>query len=913
MRNKRLIAIIAALTLLFTQMNFVIGSAEETAETVESLYSESELASFESKLEMLLDLGVFPELDKDADETLSRAEFAGVMEKVLGNYLYEASFAENPYVDVKELTTNATAIIALKKMGLMVGVNNVEFKPDNKVTYAQAIKVLVSGLGYKDLAELYGGYYTGYLKKAIDLGILRSGAADYDRDLTMYDAVLMIDAVLDAKVPVLESVSYQASTYTDKEHLDFLGVYHSIYKRKGIMTDNGQTALSSKSASGLGTAVIDGVRMVNVAEKFTGLIGRSVVAYYRDGSTKELLHAYTDTARNNILVIDAYDLATDSDKFTKSNIVYKNAKGKNEEVKVSIYADLIYNGSAYPSFVGETLKIPTGKLTLIDADMNNEYETIVAETFEDYLVKTVNTITGAIYSNYADPILYKEYEVVHFYNLAGEEAEIADIKNDSLISVYKSKDYTKLIVYICEVNSSMVIDSVVVDENDIMHIEVGESTYRVGAWYMAAMNDENSSLKAPVSGAKYTVYINVAGEAGMFQEVQLREEYAYLLEVGSDSTDRLAGDKPAVKIVNEQGDCLVVKAAKKFTVIDSAGTHENDGNAVVNSADLYSTTGNFIPQLIRIKINSKGEFTKLEYDNTVITTQEAPYGFDQSKFNKIVTGSYSTYAGYSSKNLGGKYIIDKNTKIFLIEQPGSLTTTDETKVRVVPYSSFALVGLQVAIYDTDQNWAAGAMVCCQTASSYDDRTFTVKEAKVIIDEFGEERYQVTGFWKNNIWTFREHAPGVFEAALKEKGYTGVKCGDIFLIQFDNEKQEISKTIMVASPQRDETQIRKGFGPYSSTSYDVTTWGYVIGYPISGTDGSIGILANNEYYVETTSSATYVTIFDTRTGEITKGDKTKIPTIGNVDKYGNIDIGDGSVMIYGFRQRQHLCDILVVLK
>ena len=164
-----------------------------------------------------------------------------------------------------------------------------------------------------------------------------------------------------------------------------------------------------------------------------------------------------------------------------------------------------------------------------------------------------------------------------------------------------------------------------------------------------------------------------------------------------------------------------------------------------------------------------------------------------------------------------------------------------------------------------------------------------------------------------MWTFREHYPGVFEAALEEKGYKGIKRGDVFLIQFDNEKQEITKTIMVMSPQRDDTQIRKGFGPYSTTSYESTIWGQVIGYPISGTDGSIGILANGEYYVETTSSATYVTIFDTTTGEITKGDRTRIPTIGNVDKYGNIDIGDGSVMIYGFRQRQHLCDILIVLK
>lgn len=911
MRNKRLIAVIAALTLLFTQMNFIIGSAEET--TASPLYTEQELASFESKHEMLLDLEVFPKFDKKADETISRSEFAGIVAKMLGDNLIEADFKENTFIDVKELTTNANSIVALKKMGLMVGVNNVEFKPDDKVTYAQAIKVVVSALGYKELAEVSGGYYQGYLKKAIDLGILRRGSSDYDRELTLYDAVMLVEACLEVEIPEVAYLSEEYVTYKKNESGNMLSIFHDIYKVKGIMTDNGQTALGSESKAGLGNAIVGGVELVGIDEKFTGLIGRSVVAYYRDGSTKQLLHVYSDDAKNDILVIDAYDLVTDSSKFTKSNIVYKNSKGKTENVTVSVYADFIYNGSAYPRFVGKDLMIPTGKLTLIDADMDNAYETIIAETFEDYLVKTVNTITGAIYSNYAEPILYTEYDVVHFYNSAGEEAAIADIKNDSLISVYKSKDYTKLLVYICDKQNTMVIDSITTDEDGIMYIAVGENTYRMGKWYMSAMNDTNSSLKVPVTGAKYTVYLNVLGEAAMFREVQLREEYAYLLAVGNDSNDKLGGVKPAVKIVNEQGECVVIKAAKNYTVIDSAGTHENDSDAAINSADLYNTSGAFVPQLIRVKVNSSGEFTKLEYDNTTPTTGELPNGFDESKFNKIMTGSVSLYSGYSSKNVSGKYIIDEDTKIFLIEEPGTITTTDETKVKVYSYSEFKLISLTAALYDTDQNWAAGAMVCSSSANTYDDRTFTVVDSKIIIDEFGEERCQVTGYWKNNLWTFREHTPGVFDSALSTKGYTNLKRGDIFLIQFDNSKAEVAKAIMVASPQREETQIRKGFGPYSATDYAITTWGYVIGYPVSGTDGSIGIMANNEYYVETTSSATYVTVFDSRTGEITKGDRTKIPTIGNVDAYGNIDIGDGSIMIYGFRQREHLCDILIVLK
>ncbi len=929
MRNKRLIAIITVLVLLFTQMGTMIGSAEEAP--VAPLYSESELASFESKREMLLDLGVFPEFDKKAEDTISRSEFAGIMEKVMGNHFYPATFSENTYVDVKELTTNANAIVALKKMGLMVGVSAFEFKPDNKVTYAQAIKVLVSGLGYKDLAEVSGGYYQGYLKKAIDLGLLRGGASNYDRDLTLYDAVMLIDAALEAKIPEMNAVSEEYATYTTSEDRNLLSVYHNIYPVKGVMTDNGQTALSGKSMAGKGNAIVNGVLMTGIQEKFTDLIGMNVVAYYRDTEPKVLLHAYADEARNDVLVINAYDLVKDSSKFTKSNIVYKNKSGKETDAKISVYADFIYNGAAYTNFVGETLKIPEGTLKLIDANGDKVYETIIADVFYDYLVKTVDTVTGAFYSSYDEPILYNEYEVFHVYDAEGKEIPLADIKYESLLSVYQSKDFTKLIIHVSNVKTSMVVDSITTEEDGSMFVTTGESTYRVGSFYMEKMNDASSSLKAPETGAKYDVYVNVAGEAAFFLGTQNRAEYAYLLAVGSDSTDKLGGTKKAVKIVNEQGDAVTVKAAKNFTVIDSAGVHENDGDAVVNSADLYNTSGAFVPQLIRIKINSKGEFTQLEYDNTTITEAEAPNGFDETKFHKLYTGSFSTYSGYSSKNLGTSgYILDKNSKIFLIETPGSIVTTDETKVKVIPYSKFQLVSLTGALYDADQNWAVGAMVCATTTTSFDDKPFTVISSKTVIDEFGEEREQVTGYWKNNVWTFREHFPGVFAAAIEEfnnsdgkdaegnikpgfNTYSGIKPGDVFVIQFDNEKQEVSKAMLVMSPLRSEEQVRKGFGPYSAADYANTTWGRVIGYPISGTDGTLGIYANGEYFVETITSSSYVTIFDTRTGEVTKGDRTKLPTIGSVDKAGNIDIGDGSIMIYGWRQRNHLNDILVVLK
>lgn len=907
MRTKRLIAIITVLMLIFTQILSIQGFAQEET----SPYTESELASFNSKLDMLLSLKVIENVKKDPEENLTRAEFAGLVADIMGSSLHEASFSENTYIDVKELTPNAVDIVALRNMGIMVGVNSVEFRPDDTVTYAQAIKVIVTALGYRELAELNGGYYTGYLKKAIDLKLLKGGASDYNRALTWYDAVLLFEASLEAPIPEIDSVGDDSITYSNQKSRNLLSVYHNIYKHEGIMTDNGQTALSGESQASLNNTVIGGVLMTNIPEKFTDLLGQSVVSYYYEGDFREFRYAYAKEARNDIITINAYDLDVNNSQFNKKAVCYKNAAGKSVKAQLDPYADFIYNGSAYPEFLSKDLKIETGTLTLIDADSDKLYETVIAETFTDVLVSSVNYASGTIYSSYAEPVIYTEYDVVHFYNSDGKEIPVEDIKVNSLLTVYKSKDNTKLIAYLSTNYSEMVIDSVTVEEDGVTYISIGGETYRIGVFYANQMKSNASILKTPITGAKYKIFFNTANEAAMFLEVQAREEYAYLLAIGEETKYPDTG-KISVKIVNEQGECIVVKSAKKYTLIDSSGTYENDNNAVLNSADIRNSSGELIPQLIRLKINNKGEFTKIEFDNTIPVAGEQAhkYGFDPSRFCCIDKSSVTVYGGFI-KTFNGKSNIDSTTKIFIVEQIDDLVTTDETRVKVVPYSDFKFTGVKMAVYDTDQNWIAGAVVCSQRDSAYDDRTITVIDSKVVIDEFGEERVQVEGFWRDVKWTFREHHAGVFKAALEEKGFDGMpKRGDMFLLNFDNARAEITKARLIASPQRDLSDKRESL---TSLDYVLSTHSYMVGTPVTATDSTIGIMANDKYEVMVISTSTWPIVYDMRTGEITRVEETQLPTIGYVDAYGNIDKGDESIKIVAYRERYFIKDALIVIR
>jgi len=59
-----------------------------------------------------------------------------------------------------------------QNIGIINGVSETTFAPESYITYEQAIKMVVAALGYNDEATQKGGYPSGYMTVAKDLGIL---------------------------------------------------------------------------------------------------------------------------------------------------------------------------------------------------------------------------------------------------------------------------------------------------------------------------------------------------------------------------------------------------------------------------------------------------------------------------------------------------------------------------------------------------------------------------------------------------------------------------------------------------------------------------------------------------------------------------------------------------------------------
>ena len=104
------------------------------------------------------------------DNNITRAEFskiictAGIYDMVTEN--------TSEFNDVSATHWAVDYIYTAKNIGIINGTSKTTFAPESYITYEQAIKMVVAALGYNDEASQKGGYPTGYITVANELGIL---------------------------------------------------------------------------------------------------------------------------------------------------------------------------------------------------------------------------------------------------------------------------------------------------------------------------------------------------------------------------------------------------------------------------------------------------------------------------------------------------------------------------------------------------------------------------------------------------------------------------------------------------------------------------------------------------------------------------------------------------------------------
>jgi len=103
---------------------------------------------------------------------ITRAEFSTVMCRALNLVDYARSLVtEQRFTDVPTSHWACGYVNALASKGIISGVGDGNFDPDNTVTYAQVSKIIAGALGYtQEDADHYGGFPRGWQKIAERVG-----------------------------------------------------------------------------------------------------------------------------------------------------------------------------------------------------------------------------------------------------------------------------------------------------------------------------------------------------------------------------------------------------------------------------------------------------------------------------------------------------------------------------------------------------------------------------------------------------------------------------------------------------------------------------------------------------------------------------------------------------------------------
>ena len=115
------------------------------------------------------------------NDSITRAEFARVAVSLMGlNDVAHASAGFSKYPDVSKDHWANGYINTASSQKLVIGRDDGNFDPESKITYQEAVTILVRALGREPAANAKGGYPSGFLAVAVESGLTKNANSSYE-------------------------------------------------------------------------------------------------------------------------------------------------------------------------------------------------------------------------------------------------------------------------------------------------------------------------------------------------------------------------------------------------------------------------------------------------------------------------------------------------------------------------------------------------------------------------------------------------------------------------------------------------------------------------------------------------------------------------------------------------------------
>ena len=707
----------------------------------------------QSEDEFIRSLGIAADF---SSENITRAETASIAASIL-NISGEGTA---DFADVSSSHKNYRDISAVVSAGIMSGSGGY-FNPDNIISKAEFITVLLRTAGYRDIAEQFGGYPYGYLKLASETR-LSGGLDDYYSPVSSSDAMKLLYKLLNIDYAGVDDVytingNAVSSLYTLGSGKTVLKQFFGIDKVKGVVCATENIYIGNRKLTNKNNAIVcsDGVDFIcqkdgNI-DKYVGFTSN---VYLKDDKI-----VFIDTLKEaeTITVSDRDFVSISSDLRTLKYL----EDGKSKTASIRRNADFVYNGRSCYGVLKSDFNVENGLLELYDFDLDGVYEYVKIESCTPVVVNSINYDT----KTFNDIKTNKTYNYDDSKNLVvvsdGREYDFSNIKKYDLLFISESKGTDSLTT----INVSGVAGEGTVDAVSSYEIVIDGDSYGVG---------KNINTAAFKTGKNYLVAVDKSGAVVYFMEKSGGNSvYAYVIDAGQKS-----GIKKQVQI-------KMFTADNEVVVFDVADKVKINGTRTDNT-DIFSTSlfsgGSVLPQLVSYKLNSSGKINSIgiasaEQEPSMERSENLTLNADMSALLRL-NGNGSVGTADGSK----KYLMSPATCVFVVEKQGS--SINENTLWSCKKADLKFVGnlnYNVKVYDSSYAKVCGAIVFEINPTLNRDirypntECFIVSDVAQTLNDDGEEVVMLKGMAMGKEVSYTENEYVKFD---------GISCGDVIYMYIE---------------------------------------------------------------------------------------------------------------------------------
>lgn len=619
------------------------------------------------------------------------------------------------FEDVPAFDQNADNIYTAAELGWIS--KSKAFEPTREIRPDEALKILLSMMGYRPMAEAQGGYPLGYLRIASVTG-MTNGIETAKNTLSSNDVYLLLFRALTTSVPKQTVFGNKQGFETGYE--DMLSVIYNVRRVKGRITATPYNSLRGsepeylKETVEIEGTVYDselaawdilgaGVRAYILESRNTGVRGR--VIYMRDLSERSRA-----------------DLTNIIDKSGNTVQYWDESGNRKKRIVLSENCSFILNGrkvtdnidSLFVPDCGEVIFSGSESLSDIDTVYINRYSYITVGQ-KDYVNETVSDKNSFEY-------MLSFGDALYCIGTDGSNSDYKTLNSGEIYRVIKSADGKFIAIKKITEKIEGVIKRTQGDK-----IYIDDTEYKLSKYYLSTRLSE---IKAGANAAFIcdgNIIVSISSSGSAMQ-------YGYWTACSDNSP---FGNEIKAKIFTSSGEFKIYPLKKKLMI---------DGVAGLTYRDAYTMFAQ-TPQLIRFGLNGGGEIAYIDFATTQQPEQPGVYPDERNML------TYHNYLPQSMRYRNGALMAYVNLASTMIFSVPSDITQDEL---FLVQNQKAMVhdrDYSAQIYNLDDCGMAEVMVYVNDSPYQISKYATpmlIESVELGLDKEGNEAYIVNGFHESTF-------------------------------------------------------------------------------------------------------------------------------------------------------------------